>query len=52
MHALEVFAENAGACIRHAEQAEWMRKTIAGLREQVEQSGRNAREDARFAKQP
>jgi putative methionine-R-sulfoxide reductase with GAF domain len=33
MHALSVFAENAGACIRHAEQAEWMRKTIAGLRE-------------------
>lgn len=36
MHALSVFAENAGACIRHAEQAEWMRKTIAGLREQIE----------------
>jgi transcriptional regulator with GAF, ATPase, and Fis domain len=36
LHALSVFAENAGACIRHAEQAEWMRKTIAGLREQLE----------------
>jgi transcriptional regulator with GAF, ATPase, and Fis domain len=34
LHALGVFAENAGACIRHAEQAEWMRKTIDGLREQ------------------
>lgn len=33
LQALTVFAENAGACIRHAEQAEWMRKTIEGLRE-------------------
>lgn len=39
LHALKVFAENAGACIRHAEQAEWMRKTIASLREQVAHSG-------------
>jgi len=38
LHALKVFAENAGSCIRHAEQAEWMRKTIASLRAQVEQA--------------
>jgi|SRR5688572_13538017 len=36
LHALKVFAENAGTCIRHAEQAEWMRKTIASLRAQIE----------------
>jgi transcriptional regulator with GAF, ATPase, and Fis domain len=51
LHALKVFAENAGACIRHAEQAEWMRKTIAGLREQLEQSGRSVRPpESRFVK--
>lgn len=38
LHALQVFAENAGACIRHAEQAEWMRKTIDGLRDQLKRS--------------
>jgi GAF domain-containing protein len=41
LQALNVFAENAGACIRHAEQAEWMRKTIDGLREQSRAGGRN-----------
>jgi GAF domain-containing protein len=41
LQALNVFAENAGACIRHAEQAEWMRKTIDGLREQSRSGGRN-----------
>jgi transcriptional regulator with GAF, ATPase, and Fis domain len=51
LHALSVFAENAGSCIRHAEQAEWMRKTIAGLREQLEQSGRSSRPpENRFVK--
>lgn len=29
LHALKVFAENAGTCIRHAEQAEWMRMMTA-----------------------
>ncbi len=38
LQALTVFAENAGACIRHAEQAEWMRMTIASLRRQVERA--------------
>ncbi len=28
LQALQVFAENVGACIRHAEQAEWMRQLI------------------------
>jgi GAF domain-containing protein len=33
LSALQVFADNAGAFIRHSEQAEWMRKTIEKLRE-------------------
>lgn len=28
LQALQVFAENAGTCIRHTEHVEWMRKTI------------------------
>lgn len=31
LQALQVFAENAGSCIRHAEQADWMRQTIQAL---------------------
>ncbi|UCF04756.1 MAG: GAF domain-containing protein [bacterium] len=31
LRALRVFAENAGTCIRHTEQADWMRKTIRKL---------------------
>jgi transcriptional regulator with GAF, ATPase, and Fis domain len=31
LKALQVFAENAGSVIRHAEQAEWMRSTIRAL---------------------
>ena len=42
LQALMVFAENAGACVRHAEQAEWMRKTIASLREPVERAGKTS----------
>jgi transcriptional regulator with GAF, ATPase, and Fis domain len=42
LQALNVFAENAGACIRHAEQAEWMRKTIEGLREQLRPGERSS----------
>jgi transcriptional regulator with GAF, ATPase, and Fis domain len=41
LQALTVFAENAGACIRHAEQAEWMRNTIEKLREQSRSGGRS-----------
>jgi putative methionine-R-sulfoxide reductase with GAF domain len=32
LQALQVFAENTGAFIRHAEQAHWMRQTIKKLR--------------------
>jgi transcriptional regulator with GAF, ATPase, and Fis domain len=31
LQALKVFAENVGTCIRHTEQAEWMRQTIHKL---------------------
>jgi transcriptional regulator with GAF, ATPase, and Fis domain len=31
LRALQVFAENAGACIRHTEHADWMRMTIERL---------------------
>ncbi len=34
MRALEVFAENAGTCIRQAERAEWMRQTIERMHRQ------------------
>jgi len=34
MRALEVFAENAGTCIRQAERAEWMRQTIEKMHRQ------------------
>ena len=34
MRALQAFAENVGAAIRHAEQADWMRATIRKLQEQ------------------
>lgn len=37
LQALQVFAENVGACIRHAEQAEWMRQLIR--RHQAASSG-------------
>jgi transcriptional regulator with GAF, ATPase, and Fis domain len=33
LQALQVFAENAGSCIRHTQQADWMRKTIQRLQE-------------------
>ena len=34
LQALQVFAENAGTCIRHTEHVEWMRQTIKNLQEQ------------------
>jgi GAF domain-containing protein len=34
VRALQAFAENVGAAIRHAEQAEWMRATIRKLQGQ------------------
>jgi transcriptional regulator with GAF, ATPase, and Fis domain len=39
LQALKVFAENVGTCIRHAEQAEWMRQMIR-RRDAEEQSHR------------
>ena len=40
VRALQAFAENVGAAIRHAEQAEWMRATIRKLQGQRDhQSG-------------
>jgi putative methionine-R-sulfoxide reductase with GAF domain len=33
LKALEVFAENVGSCIRHAEQAAWMRQTVQKLQQ-------------------
>lgn len=35
LRALQVFAENVGACIRHTEQASWMRQTIRTLQEAI-----------------
>lgn len=33
LKALQVFAENAGACIRHKEQADWLRSMVQNLQE-------------------
>jgi transcriptional regulator with GAF, ATPase, and Fis domain len=38
LRALEVFAENAGTCIRQAERSEWMRQTIERMRQQQDQN--------------
>jgi len=40
LKALQVFSENAGTCIRHAQQAQWMRKTIEELRTRQVQPAR------------
>lgn len=39
LRALQAFAENVGAAIRHTEQAEWMRATIRKLQGQKDKSG-------------
>lgn len=36
LKSLQVFSENAGTCIRHAQQAQWMRNTIQQLQKQLE----------------
>lgn len=42
---LQVFAENTGAYIRHAEQAHWMRQTIKKLQQsRIKESGQTANE--------
>jgi GAF domain-containing protein len=38
LRALQVFAENVGAAIRHTEQTEWMRATIRKLQSQKDRS--------------
>lgn len=38
LRALQVFAENVGAAVRHTEQAEWMRATIRKLQSQKDRS--------------
>jgi putative methionine-R-sulfoxide reductase with GAF domain len=38
LRALQVFAENVGAAIRHTEQAEWMRATIRKLQSQKDRN--------------
>jgi GAF domain-containing protein len=38
LKALQVFSENAGTCIRHAQQAQWMRHTIQKLQSQLQSS--------------
>jgi transcriptional regulator with GAF, ATPase, and Fis domain len=42
MRALQAFAENVGAAIRHAEQADWMRATIRKLQDQKERGAHPA----------
>jgi putative methionine-R-sulfoxide reductase with GAF domain len=44
LRALQVFAENVGSCIRHTEQASWMRETIRNLQETVKTQRRQAEE--------
>jgi len=39
LRALQAFAENVGAAIRHTEQAEWMRATIRKLQGQKDKTG-------------
>jgi len=36
LKALQVFSENAGTCIRHAQQAQWMRNSIQKLQAQLQ----------------
>lgn len=49
LRALQVFAENAGSCIRHTEHAEWMRVTIDRLQSTLRE--RNNRADCTFVEQ-
>ncbi len=37
VRALEVFAENVGTCIRHTQQADWMRQTIHKLQKALKE---------------
>jgi len=42
LKALEVFAENVGSCIRHTEQANWMRQTVQQLQQSLKVRSRQA----------
>ncbi|HET6347705.1 MAG TPA: GAF domain-containing protein [Candidatus Krumholzibacteria bacterium] len=42
LRAMQAFAENVGAAVRHAEHAEWMRATIRKLQEQKERGAHGA----------
>jgi transcriptional regulator with GAF, ATPase, and Fis domain len=46
LQSLQVFAENAGSCIRHAEQADWMRQTIQALQAANRSRAQGARSSA------
>jgi cytochrome c oxidase subunit IV/putative methionine-R-sulfoxide reductase with GAF domain len=49
LRALHVFAENIGSCIRHTEQASWMRQTIRNLQEAVKTNKGNGQQRAGVA---
>ena len=49
LKALQVFAENVGSCVRHAEQASWMRQTIRNLQETVKTQRKQTARAAEFA---
>jgi uncharacterized protein YigA (DUF484 family) len=50
LQALQVFAENAGTCIRHTEHVEWMRQTIQNL--QQEHSSEKTVHDIEHSNEP
>ena len=49
LKALQVFAENVGTCVRHAEQASWMRQTIRNLQETVKTERKQNAHAAEFS---
>jgi putative methionine-R-sulfoxide reductase with GAF domain len=49
LKALQVFAENVGACVRHTEQASWMRQTIRNLQESVKTQRKQAARTPEYA---
>ncbi len=52
LKALQVFAENVGACVRHTEQASWMRQTIRNLQETVKTQRKQTARAAEYAVSP
>jgi signal transduction protein with GAF and PtsI domain len=49
LKALQVFAENVGSCVRHAEQASWMRQTIRNLQDTVKTQRKQSARAADFS---